>query len=192
MKIKLKKSKKENPDIKGGDMRGSKISLKNISRKKLLVCIALVVLVILSAGWLLFMKNQKNENEVKVELKSGSQLSGQVETLSNDQAKEVVSRDASSTDEKYAKALALSKLGKHNEALTEFKAIANSGKGKYYIYNDYALTAARTGNVNLAIELLETAIQKLQNDSSVDQYVKAAELKTLNNKLAGFKDEAGQ
>ena len=156
----------------------------------------IAIIMIISVGALAASWVNETQKRPTIDIGKGEQIGAKVEGLSPDELQQVadvsVLNPGGDMDWAYAKAVALSQLDKHKEALEVYEAISRSGKAPYYIYVDYALTAVRSGDVQRGITVMTEAIAKLESDTSVDARIKTDTKVRLESKLAGFKEDAGQ
>lgn len=162
----------------------------------LVVGTILVVLAVAAAAWVVLGKRSdtRPNDDGQVKIDYGKDISSQVEILDEGQLDKIADENvdaASDTARGYAKAVALANRGETAEALKIYETIEASGKATYRMHENYALAAARAGDLKLAVKQMEEAIRKLQSDSSLQEIDKTAVKKRLEGKLAGFKEEAG-
>lgn len=93
-------------------------------------------------------------------------------------------------DRAYAKALALTALDDTSGAIAVYEQIDAAGTAPYYVYVDYALVAARTGDNARAAQVMGQAISKLEADETLAPEVRATERQKLENRQASFKEAA--
>ncbi len=168
-------------------------SAKHLKRWHLIVLVVIIIAVIAGAGsyWL-----NLTQKRPAIQIGTGSEVGSLVSTLPPAQLEQVASvyvlNPAEDMDWAYAKAVALSTQGKHEQALGAFKALTETGKAKYYIYVDYALAARRVGDKQLAVDTMIQAISALDQDTSVTASNREFIKKRLNSKLDSFKTEEVQ
>lgn len=166
---------------------------KRFKRWQLIVLVIIVIAVVAGAGLYWFNLMQKRPS---VDIGTGSEVGALVSTLPPQQLEQVASvyvlNPSQDVDWAYARAVALSTQGKHDQALAAFRALTETGKAEYYIYVDYALAARRAGDKQLAIDTMTQAISILEADASVNKSTKEFIKKRLNSKLDSFKTEDGR
>jgi hypothetical protein len=160
MKIGLKKSKKQaNPAVKGGDMGAPKFDLKNISRKRLLMYVGLVLLVVASVAWLALTKENKESGNSPVVIVSEDVVNS-ADNLTSEELKEFASKNKPSStsnfEQKYAYAIAVKSTGDLQDSLSAFSEAEKQLSGKsanlvFEFYDRYAVTASSAKNTQLAI-----------------------------------------
>lgn len=171
---------------------GEAVAVKKLSRltrrQFLLLAAALAVCVICALGYGLFQLQKKPS----IDIGKGSEVASKVQTLTPQQQEEVsnvhIFVPSGDIDWLYAKAVALSALDRHQEALKAYEALDKTGKAPYYIYVEYALTASRAGDAELASRLLTKSMEKLEADSSVSDAEKTILKRRLPGTLEAFKE----
>ena len=166
---------------------------KHLLRRVLLLAVLFVVVIV--AGVAAYFVFKQPPPKPPVQLRQGQAISGQVDRLSDSSTKALANYDVKATDNidgAYASALALSKRGDQKGSIGKFQEIFQTGKAKYYMYEDYALVQGRAGNSGEAVKAFDKASELLKQDSSVSPEVKASEQRYIKNKAAGFKEEASQ
>lgn len=165
--------------------------LGRLTRRQLLILGSVIALCAIGAFAYWLVQAQKKP---AIDIGKGSEIAGTVQTLTPQQQQEVANVYVliPSTDVEwlYAKAVALSALDKQQEALKAYEALDKTGKAPYYIYVEYALTASRAGDADLASRLLTKALEKLEGDSSVSDADKAVLKRRLPGTLEAFKEGA--
>ena len=162
-----------------------------LTRRQFLILGVIVVLCAVSAFAYWLVQFQKKP---AIDIGKGSEIAGTVQTLTPQQQQEVadvhVLIPGRDVDWLYAKAVALSALDKQQEALKTYETLDKTDKAPYYIYVEYALTASRAGDADLASRLLSKALEKLESDPSVSDADKAVLKRRLPGTLEAFKEGA--
>ena len=156
------------------------------------VFVAVLLVVIGIGGVVLYQKN--NTPPVKIDTKKN--VTEQVRALTPKEAAKVASQTVDAKKDPqtaYVKAVAQAETGDAKASVTTFEAVVvatPAPKIKYYVYYDYAIAAAKAGNLKLAQEQMQNAIDAIQADSKVSSNVKTSETDNMEQKLQFFKLEA--
>lgn len=125
-----------------------------------------------------------------IKIGTGKDVTATVQVLSRDEQEQIadvwVPLPSFDMDWAYAKAVALSALDRHDQALKVFDALDGTGKASYYVYAEYALTASRAQNNQLAVAMMKKALEKLESDSTVAATEKTVLKRRLPSKLEAF------
>jgi Flp pilus assembly protein TadD len=162
---------------------------RRFSRRRLVILTTLLVLAIVGAlaYWLV-----KAQERPAIDIGKGDAITATVQTLTPQQQEQVAAvqllMPSLDMEWAYAKAVALSALGKHQESLKVYGSLDKTGKAPYYMYVEYALTASRAGDSGLASRTLTKALEKLETDTSVSAADKAVLKRRLPGKLEAFKE----
>ena len=183
MKLMFKRRVKVQVESSAGGVRRS--------RRRLIRTIgALVVLAVLGAGVYGGLQLLKKPS---IDIGTGEEVRARVNTLSQDQLVQVSSVYILSAEREkdwaYAKALALSALEKHKDAIKVYETLERTGGIPYYVYLDYALTASRAQDRALAVRAMERAIEALSADGSIDADIKEVVVQRLRVKLSSLKGD---
>ncbi len=167
---------------------------KSKPSKKKVIGLSLTVLVLLVLGGAAYaLASSKSSPKVKVTIDPHKSVSAQVANLSSSETKSLAQSNVNASKDPnaaYAKAVAQNQTGDSKAAVVTFKAVTATGAVNYMVYNDYALAAASTGDLKLAIQNMQKAIDTLNNDKTVSAGLKTSETTRMQNKLDWFKLEA--
>ena len=127
-----------------------------------------------------------------IKIGTGKDVTAMVQVLSRDEQEQIakvwVPMPSFDMDWAYAKAVALSALDRHDQALKVFDALDSTGKASYYVYAEYALTASRAQDNQLAAAMMKKALEKLESDSTVEATEKTVLKRRLPSKLEAFNE----
>ena len=162
------------------------------TRRRGLLLLGIIVVIGLITGAFILKSKHNTSEQPPVSLQGTSAISDQVDSFSD---AETTSLATSNPDPKkdltwaYAKAQALVKTGDYQGAVKEYQAVVATGKAPYYVYQEYATAQAYTGDLAGARQSIQTAIDKLKADPSINSDAKTTEQHILNNILVGYQPE---
>lgn len=165
---------------------------KHLGRWVLLgVLIVVIIAGLVVGGALLYNKSKP----VAVKIDPKKNVTQQIQALTPEQAKSVASKNVDvqkDPETAYVKAVAQAETGNAKAAVVTYSQVVKATPTvKYYVYYDYAIAAAKAGNLTLAEQQMQKAIDAIKTDSSVSATVKATEIGNMEDKLQFFKLEAG-
>ena len=155
----------------------------------IVVGLLVVLFVLIVAGYFVWQSNRKDD----IELNSDESTVVQVWQLNDEQLKAVAARAVDETKDfsgAYAKAQSLVMIGKYDEGLELYAKLSRQPQANHEFYSEYAMAYARAKKYDQAIATMETAVKKLQDDTSVTDDVEKAQTKVYKSKIDGFKDAA--
>lgn len=172
----------------GIDPKPKKHSISKRTRNIIIVCVAVSALCTLTA--VVFTSKVQDARKKQAEYKSITRDSvvfmddAKLASLANDPNKK------SDIYVLHAKAIASAQKGDKEAALAAYKTLIDTGKATSDMYVDYALTVLSYGNTDLAVSLLQNAIDHIKADKSLSNDQKETAVKQLESKIKWIKLEA--
>ena len=176
--------KKEHKPKESSQVEVHDVSHHLSSKQKIFVYGVVLVLVLLSAGWLVVQKYSKPKVVIPDTALKATSVA-QIQELDSTIRDNLIS---SNPDPKknpaaaQAKALALASNGDFNQSLDVYAAITKENVSFAY-YLNYGLTAAQSGDLKLGISLLQKSLTVLKNEKGVPEEVKNTEKENIETKI---------
>lgn len=178
-----------------GATQGNDLGIAGVRRNKKLSIVAIFIAVALLVtaaivGYTVYQDRQDKQEEIAESLALAKEdFAG----ASDDEIEAVASMEvdaAKEPDAAAAKARALEKTDNRDEALRVFDELLQVNPSANYAY-DYALAAARSGDIVLSIQVFDRAIKLIEEDTSLSVEVKKSEVERLTRKRDLIREEAG-
>lgn len=167
----------------------SPVEVHDVSRRlsrnqRLLVIGLIVVLMLLSAGWLIVQKMTKPKIAIPETALRATSIS-QIQELDDATKNSLITSNPDPKNNPaaaQAKALALASTGDYSQSLNVYEAITKQNVSFTYYYN-YGLMAAQSGDLKLGISLLQDSLKVLEGEKGVPDEVKNSEKDKIEGKI---------
>lgn len=162
---------------------------RRLRKKYLLPIILVALLLVVILAWLIVTYTSRPA----VNIGKGIEIGSVVQSLPTNQQEEVAKVNvlvpSQDMEWSYAKAVALASLDRQTDALRIYKSLDKTDKAPYYVYVQYASTAAESKDPKLAAKMFAKAIEKLEADASVNAYEKTMLKRRMAGTLEAYKEE---